>query len=160
MTKETIKTDKVTVEEKTVFTSVDGIEFDSDEECIKHEQALRRVYNNRVIPKFKIVTENDFFSNWAGCDDYDYGVIKVTKDNYNDIRMWADANGCFERIRLTLDKNEAVKEQKFTKDYIGQTVVFGLGYMYADGYDNISFYGSTDEFLNFLTTNMKNSLSL
>lgn len=162
MKTEVIKENKTieATEERVVYTSVDGVQFTSETECKEYETALKKVYNTRVQPKFKIVNENDFFSNWAGSEEFEYGVIKVTKDNYDDLRMWADVNGIYENIHLGDPKE--VEPQKFTKDFIGKIVIFGLGWLWNDNncYDNVSFYGTATDFVAYLTANMVKALEI
>ena len=156
MTKEIIKEDKAMKVDKAVYTAFDGTQFESEEHCKEYENASKVVLNVKVQPMFKIITENELFDGWYGSEEFDIGVIKVTKQNYEDLRHWATLNDCHEKIKLDGDE-----EIHFTEDLIGQTVIFGLGYCWtSQSYDNVAFYGTTEQFKGFLVNHITEALSL
>ena len=137
------------------YKSLDGYTFDSEEKCNEYEKALKKVISTEVIPMFKQVSEWNVFNQWAGSEEFNYGIIKVTEDNFDKLRLFADLNGCYEGVKY----NDT--EHKFTRDYIDKVVVFGLGYVYeGDDVDNLSFYGSTNEWYTYMTNAMCNALKL
>ncbi len=156
MTKEIIKVDKVTKVNKEVYTAFDGTQFESEEHCKEYEKSSKVVLNVKVHPMFKIMAENELFDSWYGSEEFDIGVIKVTKDNYTDLRNWATLNECHEKIKL-----DGEDEIHFTEDLIGETVIFGLGYCWtSNSYDNVAFYGTTEQFKGYLVNHITKALSL
>lgn len=155
MTKEVKTIERVVNQTVVEYKSLDGYTFDSEEKCNEYEKALKKVISTEVIPMFKQVSEWDVFNQWAGSEEFNYGIIKVTEDNFDKLRLFADLNGCYEGVTY----NETA--HKFTRDYIDKVVVFGLGYVdEGDGVDNLSFYGSTNEWYRHMADAMCNALKL
>lgn len=150
-------TETVVKQNVEVYYSVDNKRFVSEDNCREYEKALKKVVNTEVIPMFKQVSEWDVFNQWAGSEEFNYGIIKVTEDNFDKLRLFADLNGCYEEIKY----NDT--EHKFTRDYIGKVALFGLGYVYegeGDGVGNLSFYGSTNEWYRHMADAMCEALKL
>lgn len=151
-----IKTFETAVKQNvTVYKSLDGYTFDTEEKCKEYEKALKKVVSTEVIPMFKQVSEWEVFNQWAGSEEFNYGIIRVTEDNFDKLRLFADLNECCEGVTY----NGTV--HKFTRDYIDKVVLFGLGYVYeGDGVDDLSFYGSTNEWYRHMADAMCNALKL
>ena len=133
-------TETVVKQNVEVYYSVDNKRFVSEDNCREYEKALKKVVNTEVVPMFKQVSEWDVFNQWAGSEEFYLGIIKITEDNFDKLRLFADLNTCYEGVKY----NDT--EHKFTRDYIGKVVVFGLGYVNeSNSVDNLSFYSSTNE---------------
>jgi threonyl-tRNA synthetase len=136
-----------------VYYSVDNKRFGTEDACKEYEKALKKVINTEVIPMFKQVSEWNVFNQWAGSEEFDYGIIKITEENFDKLRLFADLNNCYEGVKYN------GVEHKFTRDYIGKVVLFSLGYV-VDDVDNLAFYGTTNEWYRHMADAMCNALKL
>lgn len=142
---------KVVNAKEQFYIAADGMTFDSEDACKEYEKALRKATNEVVLPMFKRVSEFDIFNGYAGCEDYDYGVIKVTEDNLAPLQMFMELNGGVNRVYDN-------KKHELTMDYIGKTCLFSMGY--GDTIDGADFYGSVNEWYIYMTIAMCNALQL
>ena len=154
MTKEKRVKEKVIKVDRDVYISANGREFESEDDCKSYEKALKEVVNTEVLPMFKRVTELNLFNDYAGSEEYDYGIIKVTSDNYDKLKLFIDLNHCY---------NMKYDDIKFTEDYIDKTVLFGLGYgidTQNNNLDYLTFCGSTNEWYMYMINGMCKALQL
>ena len=151
MTTETRNVEKVINTNQRFYIAVDGKEFDSEDACKDYEKALKIVTNKAVLPMFKRVTEYDIFNGWAGCENFDYGLVKVTKSNLAQLQLFMELN---EGRGITYDDGTKCE---LTMDYIGKTCLFTMGYdnsVDAGG----CFCGSVNEWYAYMTNAMLKAL--
>ena len=130
------------------YIAVDGKTFEFEDDCIAYEKALKIATNKTVLPMFKRVSEYDMFDGWAGCEDYDYGLIKVTEDNLAQLQMFMELNN-------GRDVKYDGKKHELTMDYIGKTCLFSIGYD-----DSADFMGSVNEWYCYMCNTMLNALQM
>lgn len=142
---------------KMVYKSIDGREFSNPDNCKEYEDALKTVLGAELISTFRIVTEKTLFNEQcSSSDDWYYATIKVTDDNYDKLRMFADLSGS------TLEagyKGIDGKRCHFTKDCIGKTVMFCIGDYYNDTTVSLMDYcGTVNEWYAYMTNAMLKAL--
>ena len=152
MTTETRNVEKVINTRQQFYIAVDGKEFDSEDGCREYEEALKVVTNKAVLPMFKRVTEYNLFNGWAGCEDYEFGLVKVTEDNLAQLQLFMELNG---GKGITYDDGT---KHELTMDYIGKTCLFTVGY--GDVVDGGCFCGSVNEWYAYMTNAMCEVLKL
>ena len=149
MTTETGIVTKVINTAKKFYIAADGKAFEFEDECKEYEKALRKTTNEVVLPMFKRVSEYDIFNGYAGCEDYDYGLIKITEDNLAPLQMFMKLNGGINRVY------DGTKHE-LTMDYIGKTCLFTVGY--SNSVEGADFYGSVNEWYVYMTNAMLKAL--
>lgn len=133
------------------YIAADGKAFEFKDECEEYEKALRVATNEVVLPMFKRISEYDIFDGYAGSEDYEYGLIKVTVDNLAPLQMFMEVNGGVGRVYDG-------KNHELTMDYIGKTCLFSIGY---DGsIDGADFFGNVNEWYLHMLNAMCNALQL
>jgi len=143
-----------------VYKAVDGREFVSETDCTEYEKALRKVVNEKVIKDLlTVVSESDMFNNWCGSEEWDYAVVKLTKGNYNDVKLWFELNGGYKGNYTVFGETY---EFELSEEYIGKTVIFMLGeYWHSSmSYDDVRFLGTTEGFIKQITEVMTKRLTV
>lgn len=128
------------------YMSFDGKLFGDEKECKDYESALTKVNIIALTTSCdcKIVNEFELYNEYAGCEDYCYLVVKVTKETKTPLEMVYNSFHCNdENARLEFKKN--LKESE--KLVIG---VGCLGCFYKDDtisvLDDFTFYGTVESF--------------
>lgn len=138
------------------YIAVDNKAFESRDECKEYEDALKIVLGAELIPTFKIVSENKVFDGWFGSEEWYYATVKVTEGNYDKLRMFAVLNSSDLKTGYEGTDGEV---NKFTKDCIGKTVMFGIGDSYSDtAVNEMYYYGTVNEWYAYMTNAMLKAL--
>lgn len=131
---------------KKKYVAFNGKEFINEDNCRTYENACRIVAQKNVMDCSKVISEYDLYNSMAGSEEYCYLIVKLTKENKDDI----------------------IKLGKIYKDdlpilEIGKTYVFGLGYLYTfnaneesitiEHFEQFYSYGTKEDFIATITEN-------
>ena len=156
---EKIEIKPVEQETKTIYKSVDGLEFDNENKCREYEDALARVIYERYEREYvkRIAPEYNIFCDIAGSDDYEMHVVQVkTPKAVEDIitlrKIFASLHGGNQNI----DRDLACLKNAMQE---GTTVLIGRGYGNGNrsyefcGADNFYIYGKCNSIIDTLRKN-------
>ena len=141
------KETNTTTKSKEVYTSFDGLRFEDADNCKKYEDAVKAVSCQQIIAQGKKISEFDLYNQYAGCEEYDYLILDVNKQNRD--------------LLETLYKlyNVEVSEEN-PIPILGEKYIFGLGYV---GYQDLTFedftpLGRAENYYEAITEKMKEVL--
>ncbi len=140
---------------KESFKSVDGLTFKTAGDCEEHEKMLKTVLIRHIVSMGKLVSDYDAFM--VGCEDYLNLVIKIDKDNIEAIATL--------RNFKYFDGTSEYAKSKDIRDYVGETVVFAVGWVPSDlkevkTLDNFYLYGEIEDFKKAVAERLSNALTL
>ena len=156
---EKIEIKPVEQETKTIYKSVDGLEFDNENKCREYEDALARVIYERYEREYvkRIAPEYNIFCDIAGSEEYEMHVVQVkTPKAVEDIimlrKIFASLHGENQNIDIDLACLKNAMQE-------GTTVLIGRGYNNGNrsyefcGADNFYIYGTCYSILDTLRKN-------
>jgi hypothetical protein len=138
------KETNTTTKSKEVYTSFDGLRFEDADSCKKYEDSVKAVSCQKILAQGKKISEFDLYNQYAGCEEYDYLILNVNKQNMD--------------LLETLYKLYNVEVSEASPlPILGEKYVFGLGFC---SYEDLIFedfvpYGKAEDFYNDLTEKMK-----
>lgn len=141
------KETNTTTKSKEVYTSFDGLRFEDADSCKKYEDAVKAVSCQKIIAQGKKISEFDLYNQYAGCEEYDYLILDVNKQNRD--------------LLETLYKLYNVEVSEVNPiPILGEKYIFGLGYV---GYKDLTFedftpLGRAENYYDVITEKMKEIL--
>lgn len=138
---------KTTTKSKEIYISFDGLKFEDAGSCKSYEESVKAVTCQKIIAQGKKISEFDLYNQYAGCEEYDYLILNVNKQNMD--------------LLETLYKlyNVEVSEEN-PLPILGEKYIFGLGYV---GYRDLTFedftpLGRAENYYDVITEKMKEIL--
>lgn len=147
-------------ETKTIYKSVDGLEFNDANKCEEYEDALARVIYERYEREYVkvIAPEYNIFCDIAGSEEYEMHVVEVkTQRAVDDIMTLRKIYASRHNVSKNIDSDYACLKNAMQE---GTTILIGRGYSgcgdkrYAlCGMDNFYIYGTCKSIVNTLRKN-------
>lgn len=147
-------------ETKTIYESVDGLEFDDANKCKEYEDALARVIYERYEREYvkHIAPEYNMFCDIAGSEEYEVHVVEVkTQRAVDDIIMLRKIFLSRHSENINVDNDYACLKNAMQE---GTTILIGRGYSVCGpqgcalcGMDNFYIYGTCNSIISTLRKN-------
>ena len=141
------KETKTTAKSREVYISFDGLRFEDADSCKSYEESVKVVSCQKIITQGKKISEFDLYNQYAGCEEYDYLILNVNKQNMD--------------LLETLYKlyNVDVSEEN-PLPILGEKYIFGLGYVsYKDlTFEDFTPLGRAENYYDVITEKMKEVL--
>ena len=157
---EKIEIKPIEQETKTIYKSVDGLEFDNENKCKEYEDALARVIYERYEREYvkRIAPEYNMFCEIAGSDEYEMHVVEVkTPKAVNDIMMLRNIFASRHGKNRNFDSDLVCLKNAMIE---GTTILIGRGYSVSGdsryklcGMDNFYIYGTCYSIISTLRKN-------
>lgn len=146
-------------ETKTIYKSVDGLEFNDANKCKEYEDALARVIYERYEREYvkHIASEYNIFCDIAGSEEYEMHVVEVkTPRAVDDIMTLRKIFASRHNVSEGIDSDYACLKNAMQ---YGTTILIGRGYSSSNtaynfcGLDNFYIYGTCNSIIRTLRKN-------
>jgi hypothetical protein len=141
------KETNTTTKSKEVYTSFDGLRFEDADTCKSYEESVKVVTCQQIITQGKKISEFDLYNQYVGCEEYDYLILEVNKQNIN--------------LLETLYKLYNVEVSEANPiPILGEKYIFGLGYVGCKDltFEDFTPLGRAENYYDVITEKMKEVL--